>query len=325
MKNLKKIVLLTLSILMLVSVSVPIVYATDNIVWADSSSSDATDVTWKETNDTVYATTGVNVRKGPSTDFLIVGGLAKGTSTTRIAKGSNGWSKVKYGNGTYYVCSKYLTTSSDILEIGDVNRTAYTTTTVNVRKGPSLDYIVAYTVPKGTEVIEITRYESGWSKVCYNGGTYYIFNKYLEPSPKEVTWTDVDEYVYATTNVNMRQGYSTETKILGYVKTGAQVKRIAIGDNGWSKCVVDDQTVYICSKYLTTTDPMQDITMTPVNDIVYANTNVNIRSGPSLDYEVIGVLVRGKSVKRTAICDNGWCEVNINGQKAYIYGFYLTN
>lgn len=329
----KKLLTTTLAALMLLTAVAPIAYADGGVIWEGTGTSvTTTDVVWTEVNETVYATTGVNVRQGPSTDFLVVGCLPKGTSVTRIARGSNGWSKVKYGSGTFYVCSKYLTTSSDLTGVGDVNRTVVTTTAVNVRTGPSLEYLIAYTVPKGTQVIEITRYESGWSKVCYNGGTYYMFNKYLAPlttpsvpsSPINVVWTEVNENVYATTDVRIREGASTETKILGLLKAGAQVKRIAVGDNGWSKCVVNNNTVYVCSKYLTTTCPTEDIVMTPVNDVVYATTNVNIRSGPSLDYGIIGGLAKGKSVQRTAVCSNGWCQVMINGQTAYIYGYYLT-
>lgn len=305
----KRIFMAVLAAVMLISVMIPAAYAAD-------------EVTWKETNDTVYATTGVNVRKGPSTDFSVVGGIAKNSSVKRIAQGDNGWSKVKYGNGTYYVCSKYLTTYVESTGVGEVNRTVYATRNVNVRTGPSLDYLIADTISEGTELIEIMRYESGWSKVCYDGGTYYVFNKYL--STVRTQWTEVNEYVYAITDVNMRQSYSTDSKIVGTLKANKQVKRIAVGNNGWSKCSVNGSTVYIFSKYLTKTDPAKDVTMTPVNDLVYATTSVNVRSGPSLDCEVIGGLAKGKSVKRTAICDNGWCQVNINGQTAYVYGYYLT-
>lgn len=65
---------------------------------------------WRETGDTVYATTNMNVRSGWDKSFDSIGGLFKGDSTTRIAVGSNGWDKIKYNGKTAYVLSRLLTT-----------------------------------------------------------------------------------------------------------------------------------------------------------------------------------------------------------------------
>ena len=66
--------------------------------------------TWRETGDTVYATTNMNVRSGWDKSFNSIGGLMKGDSTTRIAVGSNGWDKIKYNGKIAYVLSRLLTT-----------------------------------------------------------------------------------------------------------------------------------------------------------------------------------------------------------------------
>lgn len=57
---------------------------------------------------TVYASTDVNVRKGPSADAEKMGLLKKGKKITRIAIGDNGWSKVEYKGKTCYIKSDYL-------------------------------------------------------------------------------------------------------------------------------------------------------------------------------------------------------------------------
>ena len=62
-------------------------------------------------NQTVYATTEVNVRSSWSTSSSVVGSLSEGESVTRIGKGDNGWSKVKYNGYTAYIFSDYLTTT----------------------------------------------------------------------------------------------------------------------------------------------------------------------------------------------------------------------
>ncbi len=71
-----------------------------------TTAQDADGYTVKE--ETVYATTTVNVRKGPGTGYDKVGTLSLGSNITRIATGSNGWSKVIFNGETCYIASEYL-------------------------------------------------------------------------------------------------------------------------------------------------------------------------------------------------------------------------
>ena len=74
-----------------------------------SSSGSSTDASITEVNETVWATTAVNIRSGSSTSASILGGLAKNASITRTGVCSNGWSRVSYNGGTAYIHSDYLT------------------------------------------------------------------------------------------------------------------------------------------------------------------------------------------------------------------------
>lgn len=66
--------------------------------------------TFSSTNDTVYATGNINVRKSYSTDSDIVGSLEDGEEIKREATGDNGWSKVVYNGATAYIKTSLLTT-----------------------------------------------------------------------------------------------------------------------------------------------------------------------------------------------------------------------
>lgn len=70
------------------------------------------DDTYTEVNEPVWATAGVNIRKGPGTSYAVIGSLVKNGSVTRVGVGSNGWSKIKYGSVTGYIKSEYLTTTN---------------------------------------------------------------------------------------------------------------------------------------------------------------------------------------------------------------------
>lgn len=72
--------------------------------------------------------------------------------------------------------------------------------------------------------------------------------------------------------------------------------------------------------------PAEDpsVTYTPVNQIVYALSVVNIRVGPGTDYNIIGVLPYGEAIQRTAIGSNGWSKVSYNGAVAYMHSSLLS-
>ena len=65
--------------------------------------------TYKDVDETVYASTKVNLRMGPGSSYVAITTLQKGDSIRRIGVGSNGWSKVIYNGQEVYAATKYLT------------------------------------------------------------------------------------------------------------------------------------------------------------------------------------------------------------------------
>lgn len=60
---------------------------------------------------TKYCTaSSLNIRSGAGTSYSVVGNLTKGRAVTVVST-SNGWSKIKNGNGYGYVSAKYLSSS----------------------------------------------------------------------------------------------------------------------------------------------------------------------------------------------------------------------
>lgn len=62
-------------------------------------------------NDTVYATTTVNVRADATTDSASLGKITAGTSVERTESMANGWSKVIFKGQTAYIKSEFLSSS----------------------------------------------------------------------------------------------------------------------------------------------------------------------------------------------------------------------
>ena len=88
------------AVVMLLIMAQPVVFAT------------GTGDSYREVNETVYATTVVNVRPDPSVNHTRLGFLREGDSVLRTAIGSNGWSRVVYNGKEAYIFSAYLTVGS---------------------------------------------------------------------------------------------------------------------------------------------------------------------------------------------------------------------
>lgn len=59
-------------------------------------------------------------------------------------------------------------------------------------------------------------------------------------------------------------------------------------------------------------------------DTVYVTAStLNYRNGPSTESEILGTLVRGTKIERTAD-ENGWSLVTVNGTKCYVSSQYLS-
>ena len=154
---------------------------------------------------------------------------------------------------------------------------------------------------------------------------------------EEKLYTAVNETVTAKEVTNLRAAATTKSDIVISLKNGETITRIGIGSNGWSKLQYNGQIVYAISSYLTTDltpktpteTPAQDIVaghiFTPHSDSVTAKEEVNLRSLPTTNSEVIGKLLSGEFLQRTAVSDKGWSRLNYNGQTVYAVTSYLSN
>lgn len=74
---------------------------------------------------------------------------------------------------------------------------------------------------------------------------------------KNIIFTPVDETVYATTSVNIRKYPDKNSEKLGCLGFSKEIKRVAIGDNGWSRVLYNNEECYINSNYLSKEKPVE--------------------------------------------------------------------
>ena len=79
-----------------------------------------------------------------------------------------------------------------------------------------------------------------------------------DTTEQEQLFTDCSEAMYATTTVNVRSSYSTNSDKLGSLTKAQSVKRTGIGTGaaaGWSRIEFNGKVAYVSSDYLSATKP----------------------------------------------------------------------
>ena len=126
-----------------------------------------------ETSTTKYisASSGLNVRKGPSTSYSVISTLAKGTKVT-VKSTSNGWSKITSGSITGYVNSSYLTSKKPSTTTSSNSSSSSTNSSTSTSNSASK--VISYAKKLlGKPYVWGAQGPNGFD--C-SGFTYYVFN-----------------------------------------------------------------------------------------------------------------------------------------------------
>ncbi len=188
---------------------------------------------------------GLNVRKSPSTGAAILKSLKKGSYITLLRK-SGDWWYVAYGKGLYGYChSDYIRKVSDTNGIVNTQYSA-----LNVRAGAGTNYGKIDSLWKGEQVVILSSHND-WSRILYHGTkTGYVSTQYLKRGSAAITlavpdfkqtdsrWGNLElansgktfaQIGCSTTGIAMMESYRTGTTIypnvmatkLRYTSTGS--------------------------------------------------------------------------------------------------------
>ena len=130
----------------------------------------------------------------------------------------------------------------------------------------------------------------------------------------------VKENVYATDNINIRKSPSTDAATVGSALTGAEMTRIAVRGDGWSKVQTGNIVGYVKSEFISKDKPKTQASsskLTPGKKIYLLDT-VNVRASMSENSERIGVAYSGETVTVVENYAQGWTKVNWKGQVGYV-------
>ena len=152
-------------------------------------------------------------------------------------------------------------------------------------------------------------------------------------------FSDVEEKVTADDVVNLRDipSQDADSTVLRQLKNGEIALRTGVSDTGWSRLVLDGETYYAFTSYLTTNLEYRTPTetgesglkteFTVVSQKVTPKIEVNLRSLPSAtnsESTVIATVKAGEVFERTGINQEyGWSRVEYQGQTLYCISSYI--
>ena len=83
-------------------------------------------------------------------------------------------------------CVSYASENSQGIDVPEYHATATTTSSLNVRSGPSKDYDVIQLLDAGTTVTITGKTETGWYQIQLDNQTGFVYSKYVT-TPVEIT------------------------------------------------------------------------------------------------------------------------------------------
>ena len=285
----------------------------------------------------IYTTTNrLNMRKGPSTDYTLVGTLDKGVKVKAIEKSSDGkWLKINYNSQNVWVNFAYLQKDKSSNNDIKLDSQYETTANVNMRKGPSTDYTKIIIVPAQTKITPIKSSSDGkWVQINYKNVTGWISAQYIKtvsttPTPIQPNKVEVGKKYKTTEYVRARKGPGTSYDVATVLPKGTQVVPVEILKSGyWAMFKYNNQYMYVCTDYLeadnqstTPTEPEKPIT----GKDYYTTANLNIRDGASTTSSKIGKIPNGTKVSVVDFNSNKtWAKVVYNNKTGWVSAQYLS-
>ncbi len=226
---------------------------------------------------------------------------------------------------------------------------AWTTTSLNLRAGPSTGDGVILVMPPGAAVNIVRNVQNGFYKVNYNGTSGWASAQYLSrsnpgggsaPPPTSGGGNNgggggsgaTGNATVAVSALNLRAGPSTGDAVLAVMGFGASVSLTGETRNGFSALTYNGRSGWASSQFLSSgggsaPPPTSDgggTTGGPTGSATVATDALNLRSSASTSAGVLAVMPNGAGVTLTGTRQNGFISVTYNGQNGWAYESYLT-
>ena len=242
----------------------------------------------------------LNVRRGPGTNFDIIGEYSKGVSIKASSNSINGWKKIE--GKEQYVSASYVTLNSSSSSSTTTSTTTNTTYknyanyvvtvssgVLNVRDKASTSGNIVRELENG-EIIKASEPVNGWSKI--EGKEQYVSASYIKLSSSSsssttttTTYKNYATYVVSVSSgaLNVRDKASTSGNIVRQLENGETIKA-SDAVNGWRK--IEGKEQYVSASYTklysssSSSTTSKNITLIKVNcstNLVYCYNSAGTR------------------------------------------------
>ena len=120
------------------------------------------------------------------------------------------------------------------------------------------------------------------------------------------------------TKVHLREEASSKADSLGLFFTGTEVEMRSDPYAEWIKVRIEGASGYIHSAYLSQGSAREDVPEVYWRGVITAKIYTNFRRGPSTEYNLVGTIDAGESVKIMGQTSEGWYYVQYKGDWGYV-------
>ena len=247
---------------------------------------------------TILVKTRAYIRTGPEIGYDTIATVDVGVRLTLLSQREN-WYEIRTPRGDVgWIHKDFISTTYSSSYGGTMieEQPVYVLTNqeCNIRQGYSTTYHVIKRVKKGTLLLKIGE-KNNWLRI---------------KMPNErIGWIREDLVEYSVnillTNekCNIRRGYSTDFRRIREVSKGTPLVKIS-SRKGWTRVhLVDGEIGWIKNNLFT-----------PLDSLLFANQDCNVRKGPSTGYEKIARLTYGSPVTYSGK-DSNWYKIKLPKSK----------
>ncbi|MDK0976146.1 SH3 domain-containing protein [Clostridium perfringens] len=305
----------------------------------------------------VNVSSSLNVREGASTSSKVIGSLRGNTKVTIVGE-EGAFYKIEYKGSHGYVAKEYV---KDVTESSNSNQGTQTpekpstpestektgivnvSSSLNVREGASTSSKVIGSL-SGNSKVTIVGEEGAFYKIEFKGSHGYVAKEYVKDvtesnnsnqgtqtpeKPSTPETTKKTGIVNVSSSLNVREGASTSSKVIGSLSGNSKVT--IIGEEGaFYKIEYKGSHGYVAKEYIKdikdeiVTEPEKP--SNPENSkktgVVTASKGLNVRKEANTSSQIVGILNSGESVEIIGE-ENGFYKITYKGQEAYASKNYI--
>lgn len=235
-------------------------YLQGSSVLAGAPTSAESNGTTASSKGTVYSTTALNLRTGPSTSNAIGTRVPRGTRLELTGTVSADWAQLTYSGKTYWAAARYLsdTAAAAYSSLPMATGKARGTVALMVRTSPDANFTNLGDAPAGTIFDTTGKTVGGMAEVIHNGAVRWVNAQYLTPvsltAAPQAPATPATSKRYATTVLNIWAA-STGTSYSGEIPRGGELQVTGIVENGRAQIVLNGAIRWVTAKYVSSTPP----------------------------------------------------------------------